>query len=44
MKAVMWEETGSRGGVKKKQASAARIKRRLEKKELNKKKKGDKNA
>lgn len=36
MKPVLWEDVGGRGGIKKKQASAARIQRRLEKKRLQK--------
>lgn len=38
MKAVLWEDVGGRGGIKKKQASPARIERRLEKKRLKKRK------
>jgi hypothetical protein len=36
MKAVMWEKSGSKRGCNKKQCSAARIERRLEKKRLKK--------
>jgi len=39
MKPILWEDVGGHSGVKKKQASAARIQRRLEKKRLNKHKK-----